>query len=289
MDRLENIAPESLLEFREHTFQIREDEDMEKLIVSIRENGILEPIIAFENEDHVPEIITGHRRRYAALKLGIPEVPVLIKAMTREDASILMCESNLKKREKLLPSERANSYRLMIDAMNRKQGQRDDLSGEEKGKSTVLLSNKIGESARNIENYLRILFLIPELLNLVDLKKIAMLQATDLSFLSVEAQKTVYEIVRDQGKSPSHNQTRRMKALSDRGELDEKKIRNIMAELKANQLASAGMKISNLSLLSYKEKAHLENEEFQELLVRALDYYLENQSETGLLMEDQRT
>ncbi len=273
-------SPRELLDFRDHTFLIRDDADMRKLQKSIEANGVLDPILAFQNEEQQLEIIAGHRRRYASQKLGLQTIPVLVlKNISRDDALFLMCESNLSKREVLLPSERANSYKMMIIAMNRKSGQRTDLKNEDKGRSVDLLSANIGVSGKTIQRYIRLTYLKPEILKLVDqsvLKKntgIAMLPAIEISYLPENYQEIILKYYQDNKVSPSHDQARRMRQLNEARQLDEMRIYDIMNELKPNQKRAAGIVITNRILLDLKKEYGLQDGPFQDMIVKAIHYY----------------
>lgn len=273
------VHPNDLIEFKDHTFKIRDDADMDSLIKSIEAEGVREPLLVFYNEDKDLEIIAGHRRRYAAQKLGIESIPVLIMKITREDATFLMCETNMKKRTVLLPSEEANSYKVMIEAMGRTHGQRTDKTGEEKGKTTEILAKKIGVSRGRIEEYLCLNNLMPEILELVDQNKLkrntgmAVKPAVQISYLPENFQEVILKIYQTEEKSPSHKQARQMKQLFDDKQLDEQRIQEIMEELKPNQKRSEGVEITNPILLQIKKNKGLADEAFQQLLVKALDFY----------------
>ena len=279
---LMHINPNEMVEFKGHPFSIRpESPDMAKLIQSIDAHGIQEPLIAFWNEDRDVEIIAGHRRRYAAQKLGLQTVPVLVmRKITRDDATFLMCESNLSKRETLLPSERANSYKVMIEAMERKRGRYASNENEEKGKATELLEKEIGDPSRTIERYLRLTFLKPEILELVDQNAIskntgiAVLPAVEISYLPENYQEVILSIYQKEGgKSPSHQQAKDMRKLYEDNELDEKKIEEMMKKLKPNQKRSEGVEITNPILLQYKKESKMADAAFQDYIVKAIQFY----------------
>ena len=275
-----HIHPNDMVAFKEHSFQIRDDADMAELTQSIEKAGkIREPILAFWNEENNIEIIAGHRRRYVAQKLGFETVPVLVMKISREDATFLMCESNMKKRTVLLPSERAYSYKVMIEAMGRRQGQRTDKNDDNKGKTVELLSEKIGVPSATIERYMRLNYLIPEILKLVDqgaIKKntgMAKQPAIEISYLPENYQQVILDIYKQEEKTPSHSQARKFKRLFEAKQLDEKKIIEIMNEPKPNQKRSSGMVITNENLLMFKKSSGLADEAFQQMLVKALDFY----------------
>lgn len=272
------VHPNDLVEFKDHPFKVLENADMDVLMKSIEANGVREPLLVFYNEDKDLEIIAGHRRRYAAQKLGIESIPVLVMKISREDATFLMYESN-KQRDLILPSERAKVYKTMIDAMGRVSGQRTDKNAEESGRSIDLLEKKIGVSHTTIQRYMYLNSLIPEILELVDqsaIKKntgIAMLPAIEISYLPENFQRVILDIYKKDEKSPSHKQARDFKRLYEARLLDEKKIIEIMDEQKPNQKRSSGMVITNENLLMIKKNNGLADEAFQQLLVKALEFY----------------
>lgn len=229
-----------LVEFKNHTFKLRDDEEQAKLRESIQENGIMEPAIVFENEEEQIELVSGHRRRKACIDLGIEKMPVLLKNLTRDEAIIIMGETNLKRREKILPSEKANTYKEMLEAMKR-QGKRADLTSapeEQKLTSREKLAKKFNEGSEQIRRYIRLTYLNPELLKLVDDGKIGFRPAVELSYLSSAHQETIYEIYETDGKTPSHAQAIEMRRLAKDSLLDEQVIRNIMSVEKPNQKSS---------------------------------------------------
>lgn len=225
-------------DFPDHPFQVREDEDMEKLIESIRNNGVLNPIIVRKKEDERYEIISGHRRKYACKKLGMDLIPMIVRDISRDEAVIAMVDSNLQ-REVILPSEKARAYKMKMDAMKR-QGKRTDLtlspmatkspidSAMEIGKST-------GESRDQVFRYVRLNQLTPELLEFVDDGKIGLRPAVELSYLQEEEMRDLVDFIDTEGTFPSHAQAIRMKELSRDGKLDTDTINEIMGEEKPNQ------------------------------------------------------
>ena len=224
-------------DFPKHPFNVKMDEEMEALIESIKEFGILTPLIARKKENERYEIIAGHRRKFAAKKLGITELPVILRDMTRDEAVIAMVDSNLH-RERILPSERAYAYKMKMEARKR-QGARTDLTSTpvvSKLRTDEAVGNEIGESREQIRRYIRLTYLIKELLDMVDDGRIAFRPAVELSYLSVEQQKDLIYTIESEDATPSHAQSIEMKKLSQQGKLTADKIFAIMSQQKPNQV-----------------------------------------------------
>ena len=187
-------------DFPGHPFEVRDDEEMEALIESIRESGVINPILVRKKEGERYEIISGHRRKYACGKLGVERIPILIREISREEAVIAMVDSNLQ-REKILPSEKARAYKMKIEAMKR-QGKRTDLTSTPpawKLETEDIIGQKCGESGDQVRRYIRFNELVPELLALVDEGKIGLRPAVELSYLREEEQRDLAETIRQRG------------------------------------------------------------------------------------------
>ena len=239
--KLVNIKIDDIVPFRDHTFKVKDDVDMERLKLSVKENGIMEPIIAFINEDDQVEQVTGHRRIHVCEDLGIETVPVLIKDMTRDEATIVMGETNLQQRTEIAPSEKAKTYKLMLDSLKR-QGRTSEAINED-GKTVKIkysaneeLSKKVNDSIRMINRYIHLNNLIPPLLDLVDNKRMAIKPAVEISYLSSALQQAIYKYYRENDVTPSHAQAKTMKDLNKEALLDEKKIEEILSKKKGNQI-----------------------------------------------------
>ena len=226
VDRVNSVPVEDLIEFRNHTFQVNDDESMKKLEESVRENGILMPLLAFRNEDGELELISGHRRLYAAKKVGLVEVPVILRQTVRTDATLLMGEANLTGRERILPSEKAFTYKAMLTSLQRRA------NGEAAGPEGFrgVLGKLVGESRSQIQRYLRLTELIPELLQLLDLGKIGMTVAVELSYLDQESQREILTIYQDTGRKPTLAEAKELHALMDKDILEPERIRTLLAE-----------------------------------------------------------
>ena len=229
-------VPISLIDdFADHPFQVRDDEDMERLIQSIDNNGVLNPVILRKNGERY-ELIAGHRRKHACLRLGISGIPAIVRELSRDEAVVEMVDSNLQ-REHILPSEKAYAYKMKMDAMKRK-------AGRPKENSTPMVSNlrtdeiigeESGESREQVRRYIRLTELIPELLTMVDEEKIAFRPAVELSYLTHDEQTDLLETIESEDCTPSLAQAIRMKNLSKVGKLDMDTIFAIMTEQKPNQ------------------------------------------------------
>ena len=227
---------EKLRPFEGHPFQVKDDAEMEQLVWSILTQGMLTPITVRPLENGEYEVISGHRRLHACQKAGIETVPALIYALDRDAAAIALVDSNLH-RETLLPSEKAFAYKLKRDAMNR-QGQRTDLTSPQVGEK-LLTVEKIGadsgDSKNQVLRYIRLTELIPEILRMVDEKKIALTPAVELSYLTKQEQRDLLETMESEDCTPSLSQAIQMKKLSQAGELDMDKICDLLRQPKANQ------------------------------------------------------
>ena len=225
--------------FPEHPFKVRMDEDMDQLTQSVKERGVITPITVRQKEDGRYEIVSGHRRVKACELAGLETVRAEVKELTRDEAIILMVESNLQ-RSVILPSEKAYSYKMRLEAMNR-QGQRTDLTstpvaGKSRNAESVdLIGAKAGESGDQVRRYIRLTCLIPSLLDLVDEGKIALRPAVELSYLTEEEQNLLADVISYMDATPSHDQAIRLRRLSEQGSLPLASIEEIMREPKPNQ------------------------------------------------------
>lgn len=224
-------------DFPKHPFNVKMDADMEALIESIKEFGILTPLIARKKEYERYEIIAGHRRKFAAKILGLPELPVILRDMTRDEAVIAMVDSNLH-RERILPSERAYAYKMKMEARKR-QGARTDLTSTPlvaKLRTDEAIGLENGDSKEQVRRYIRLTYLIKEILDMVDDGRIAFRPAVELSYLTVEQQKDLFYTIESEDATPSLAQAIEMKKLSQQGKLTADKIFSIMSQQKPNQV-----------------------------------------------------
>lgn len=239
MKNMQKLAVTKLKEFENHPYKVKHDDEMEMLIESIKEHGILSPIIARPLENDEYEIISGHRRLFASKRAGLTEVPALVVEMDRDNAAIALVDSNLH-RDNISPSEKAFAYKLKMEAMSR-QGYRSDLtSGQvvpksDDNRTSAEIGEAYGESYKTVQRYIRLTNLHPKLLEYVDEGRIAFTPAVELSYLNDIEQMDLIQTIESEDCTPSLSQAVRMKKLSQAGELDDDKIFEIMSEEKANQ------------------------------------------------------
>lgn len=231
------ISIEKLHPFKDHPYKVMDDEEMEALTESIHTEGILSPLIVrpLEGTDEY-EVISGHRRLHAAQRAGLSEIPALVYEISREEAAVMLVDSNLH-REHILPSEKAFAYRLKADALNHR-GERTDLTSGQLGpklRSDEIIAEESGESRKQVQRYIRLTYLIPELLQLVDDGKIALTPAVELSYLPEKAQTCLLEEMRRNDCTPSLSQAIRLKKEYQAKTLTVPELRSIMGEEKANQ------------------------------------------------------
>ena len=233
LPRIYDIPLSEIDDFPDHPFKVKLDEDMDQLVQSIKERGIITPVTLRPKEDGRYEIVSGHRRKKACELAGFDTVKAEVREMTRDEAIILMVESNLQ-RSVILPSEKAFSYKMRLEAMNR-QGQRSDLTSTpvvSKSRSNEELGSEHGESREQVRRYIRLTELIPELLDLVDEGRIAFRPAVELSYLQKEEQSALLEQIAYADATPSLAQAIKLKRFSQDGKLNNEVIESIMSEEK---------------------------------------------------------
>lgn len=239
MKNMQKLDVTKLKEFENHPYKLKHDDEMEMLIESIKEHGILSPIIVRPLENGEYEIISGHRRLFASKRAGLTEVPALVVEMDRDNAAIALVDSNLH-RDNISPSEKSFAYKLKMEAMSR-QGYRSDLtSGQlvpksDDNRTSAEIGEAYGESYKTVQRYIRLTYLHPKLLEYVDEGRIAFTPAVELSYLNDIEQEDLIQTIESEDCTPSLSQAVRMKKLSQAGELDDDKIFEIMSEEKANQ------------------------------------------------------
>ena len=249
-EKVMEIQTDKLVGFRNHPFQIKDDETLKALCESIRDYGVLSPLLARPTADGNYEIVSGHRRKAAAMKLGMEKLPVLVREMTDDEAVILMVDSNIQ-RENLLPSEKAYAYKMKLEAMNRRLGRPVEKEGQVVpdyfGKrSTEVLGDMTGESYKTVQRYIRLTFLQKPILDLVDDGRIAFSPAVELSYLTKLEQAELWDIMQSEDCTPSLSQAVRMKKLSKIAQLTPELIFDIMSEEKANQKERVRIDVSQL-------------------------------------------
>lgn len=236
LKRIHEIPIREIDPFPDHPFKVRDDEDMENLVDSIKAKGVITPCMVRKVPDGRYEMISGHRRMRACEILGMEKLRCEVVDLSKEEAAIMMVESNFQ-RSKILPSEKAFAYKMRLEAMNR-QGERTDLTFspvDKKLRSGKELAGKVGDSQPQIYRYIRLTDLIPELLELVDEGHIGMRPAVELSYLGKEQQRDLAECIDMEQCTPTHEQARRMRAMNDEGRLTSEAIEAIMREEKPNQ------------------------------------------------------
>lgn len=244
-----NISINKLHEFKDHPYQVLDNDEMNNLIESVQQQGIMTPLIVrpLEGTTDEYEIISGHRRFRAAQKAGLTEVPAFIRPVSRDEAAIMVVDSNLH-REHLLPSEKAFAYKLKAEALKH-QGQRTDLTSEQLAPklSTELIAEQEGTSKDTVKRYIRLTKLIPDILKMVDEQRIAFSVGVELSYLTENEQQDLFEAIELEDKTPSLSQAIQMKKLSQAGKLDSETISKIISEEKPNQREKISFQIEKLT------------------------------------------
>ena len=258
------LSPDKLLPFEQHPFQVREDESMEELMESIRYYGVLSPLLARPKGEGY-ELVSGHRRRLAAQKLGLETVPVLVREMSNDEAVILMVDSNLQ-REHLLLSEKAFAYKMKLEALKH-QGKA--ASGQVVQKWSVeVVAEEAGENYKQIQRYIRLTNLVPPLLKLVDEGRIAFSPAVELSYLTKEEQAELWDLIEQEDATPSLSQAIRMKQLSRMAKLTPEAIYAIISEEKPNQKEQ--IRIKTESLKKYFP-SHYSTQQIEKAILKLLE------------------
>ena len=260
----------------ETPFKFREDDSFQSLIESIDKYGLLTPVIVIPNKSKSGyyEVVSGTRRLEACKRLGYTNISCMVMDdMTRDEALVLMVDSNLCNRENILPSEKAQAYKIKLEAMKR-QGYRTDLdtsaTGLQKSTSIQQLADESDESRETIRKYIRLTELTPELSKLVDSGRIAMKPAVELSYLTEDEQREVYEAYLNDEVTPSHAQTIRMRKLSENGQLDTDTIQTILSEIKGNQKDNVSIPTDTFSKYMKGESSPQKCREF---VLKAVEYY----------------
>ena len=273
-----NISINKLHEFRDHPYQVLDNEEMNSLIESVQQQGIMTPLIVrpLENTTDEYEIISGHRRFRAAQKAGLAEVPAFIRPVSRDEAAIMVVDSNLH-REHILPSEKAYAYKLKLEAMSR-QGYRSDLTSNQVGRrleTADIIAEQSDESKTQIRRYIRLTKLIPDILKMVDEQRIAFSVGVELSYLTENEQQDLFEAVELEDKTPSLSQAIQMKKLSQAGKLDSETISKVISEEKPNQREKISFQLDELS--KYFPKKYTPQDIYKRLLKLAQDDYRRRQ------------
>ena len=274
LSKIRDIPISEIDEFPDHPFKVLMDEDMEQLVESVRRNGVMTPATVWLKEDGRYELISGHRRKKACELAGLEMLKCEVKELTRDEAIIVMVESNLQ-RSVILPSEKAFAYKMRLEAMNR-QGQRTDLTCSPMGnklqgkKSSDELAEKVGESKNQIFRYIRLTELVPEILQMVDERQIAFRPAVEISYLSEEQQYTLLEAMSYNDATPSLAQAIKMKKFMQEGKLTDEVISSIMEEEKPNQREKPAFRDERITKLIPKSIPRGQETDF---VVKALEFY----------------
>ena len=270
-------------DFPDHPFKVRMDEEMEQMVESVRERGVLSPVLVRPMPDGGYQMVSGHRRKFASELAELPTVPCIVRELTDDEAIIIMVDSNLQ-RERVLPSEKAFAYKMKLDAMKRQQGERTDLTSATPlqklgGKtSREILAEQSGESHEQIRKYIRLTNLVPELLDMVDnsvLKEKGQLQmalrpAVELSYLSKDEQNALLEVMEGEDCTPSHAQAIKIRDFSEKGKLNADVILSIMQEEKPNQVEQFKMPKDRISKFF---KPGTPAQTIEDTIVKALEMY----------------
>ena len=271
LSKIREIPIAEIDEFPDHPFKVLMDEDMEQLVDSVRRSGIMTPATVRQKEDGRYELISGHRRKKACELAGLETLKCEVKELTRDEAIIVMVESNLQ-RTTILPSEKAFAYKMRLEAMDR-QGQRVDLTSTpvvSKSRSNEELADKVGESREQIRRYIRLTELVPEILQMVDERQIAFRPAVEISYLSEEQQYTLLEAMGYNDATPSLAQAIKMKKFMQEGKLTDEVIQSIMQEEKPNQKEKPAFKDERITKLIPKSIPRGQETDF---VVKALEFY----------------
>ena len=276
LERVQNIPVRELIPFKNHPFKVLDDEAMLRTTESIAEYGVLTPLIARPLDNGGYEIISGHRRAHAAELAGLSEVPVLVRDMDDDAATVLMVDSNLQ-RENILPSERAFAYKMKLEAMKH-QGSRSDLTSSQVGtklRTDQVMAKELGESRNQIQRYIRLTNLVPDLLDLVDCKQISFNPAVELSYLSPEEQETFLQAMDEVQAAPSLSQAQRLKKLAQEGNFTMDAAREILNEVKKGDLERVTFR--NEQLRRFFPRSYTA-QQMQDTIIKLLDQWQKKKS-----------
>jgi len=274
-EQVQQIPIEELFPFKEHPFKVLDDEAMQRTVESVAQYGVLAPLIARPRPEGGYEIISGHRRQHAAELAGLDTLPVIVREMTDDAAVILMVDSNLQ-RENILPSERAFAYKMKLEAL-KNQGARSDLTSCQVGtkfRADESLAEDTGESARNVQRFIRLTNLIPELLDLVDEKKISFNPAVELSYLDEAQQRDFLQAMDETQNAPSLSQAQRMKKLAQEEKFTYEAAFAIMGEAKKDELDKVVIK--NDTLKKYFPRSYTLRQ-MEDVIIKLLEQWQRRQ------------
>ena len=275
-EQVQQIPIDELHPFTNHPFKVLDDEAMTRTVESIAQYGVLAPLIARPRPEGGYEIISGHRRQYAAKLAGLETLPVIVRQMSDDAAVILMVDSNLQ-REHILPSERALAYKMKLDAMRRTSGRpsKENVSqiGTQK-RSDQIMAEELGESRNQIQRFIRLTNLIPELLDMVDEKKIAFNPAVELSYLDESQQRDFLEAMEDTQNAPSLSQAQQLKKMAQQGEFSYEKAFDVMGQEKKSEKDTVTIK--NETLRKYFPRSYTPKQ-MEEKIIQLLDAWQKKQ------------
>ena len=279
LEKVVTLNPAERSDFPNHPFQVRQDDDMAEMVESIKKYGVLVPALVRPKEEGGYEMVAGHRRKFAAALAGIAEIPCIVRNLTDDEATIVMVDSNLQ-REKILPSEKAFAYKMKLEAMKRQAGRpsKENLRPLDTNligtRSDEQLAKNSPDSARQIQRYIRLTELIPPVLQMVDDGKIAFRPAVELSYLSKEQQKSLYNTMEREDCTPSLAQAIKMKEFSKDGKLTDEVILSIMQEEKPNQKEQFKMPKERISKYFAPGTPA---QKIEDTIIKALDLYRRRQ------------
>ena len=274
-EQVQQIPIEELFPFKEHPFKVLDDEAMQRTVESVAQYGVLAPLIARPRPEGGYEIISGHRRQHAAELAGLDTLPVIVREMTDDAAVILMVDSNLQ-RENILPSERAFAYKMKLEAL-KKQGARSDLTSAQIGRkleAADIVGQEAGESRNQVRRFIRLTNLIPELLDLVDEKKISFNPAVELSYLDEAQQRDFLQAMDETQNAPSLSQAQRMKKLAQGGKFTYEAAFAIMGEAKKDELDKVVIK--NDTLKKYFPRSYTPRQ-MEDVIIKLLEQWQRRQ------------
>lgn len=270
-EMLTDVPLTQIRDFLNHPYLVKDDESMDELVESIKERGLIQPVIIRPVEDGMYEMVSGHRRKRAFEIAGYEKIPARVKEMSRDEAILSMVDSNLQ-RETVLPSEKARAYKMRLDAMKR-QGKRTDLTLSPTGtklRSDQQLADEVGESRNQIQRLIRLNYLVPEMLDLVDEGKVAMRPAVEISYLPEEIQYDLLEAMEYNEATPSHDQTIRMRKAYQEGKLTTEVVENIMEEPKPNQKEKSPFRDKRIEGAIPKG---IPKEKYCDFVIKAIEFY----------------
>ena len=279
LERVINLSPDEISDFPNHPFKVRMDEEMQQMAESVKEHGVLVPALVREKPGGGYEMVAGHRRKRAAELAELPEIPCIVRNLTDDEAIIVMVDSNLQ-REKILPSEKAFAYKMRLEAMKRQAGRPRQENASPvatnftRGRSDKELAELVGEGKDNIRRYIRLTYLLPEILDMVDDGKIALRPAVELSYLAEQEQHFLLDTMFSEDCTPSHAQAIKMRKFSQEGKLNPDVILSIMQEEKPNQKEQ--IKIPKERISRYFAPG-TPAQKIEDTIVKALELYRKRQ------------